>query len=365
MFQEPSGVWIMAYTTIDDPSAHFQAVIYTGNASSRSLTNDGNSDLQPDLVWTKKRNEAQNHCVTDSTRGVGNILFPDGADAESATQLLTSFDSDGFSINNNALVNDNTDTYVAWQWKANGGSRTTNTESGANPGGGYQANTTAGFSIVDYTGTGSAGTMAHGLGAVPECFIVKGRDGGASWRMYHHKLASDPETDAIKLDETGTPLDSDGFWNDTAPTSSVFSLGDNDNTNEDGTTYIAYLWKEIQGYSKFGSYEGNNNADGPFIYTGFKPAWVMVRNIDAIKVWYIWDNARDTFNQAHNSMQAQVDTNEFNDGTGATNHMDLLSNGFKLRAAGSSINPDAETLIYMAFAEQPFVTSGGVPCTAR
>jgi len=272
----------MAYTTIDDPSAYFQTLLYTGNATGRSLDNTGNSNLQPDWIWTKKRtNDAQNHCVTDSTRGVANILFPDNADVESATQLVTEFRTNGFGINTNALINDNTDTYVAWQWKANGGTRTTFTESGNNPAGGYQANTTAGFSIVDYVGTGAAGTIAHGLGAVPDFVVVKGRNIGAHWRVYHGSNTDAPETESFKLNADNATADYDGTWNDTAPTSSVFTVGADDNTNEDGKNYIAYCFAPIQGYSKFGTYTGNGNADGTFIYTGFKPAWVMSKESGA------------------------------------------------------------------------------------
>ena len=362
MHKEPSGVWIMAYTTINDPSAHFQTLLYTGNASSRSLTNDGNSDLQPDLVWTKKRNEAQNHCVTDSTRGVGNIIFPDASDAESATQLLTSFDSDGFSINNNALVNENTATYVAWQWKANGGTRTTNTESGNNPAGGYQVNTTAGFSIVDYTGTGATGTMAHGLGAVPHVMIVKNRETAGSWLVYHHKNTSAPETDILELQATNATYDSATYWNDTAPTSSVFTINTSNDANKDGEGLIAYIWTEIQGYSKFGRYTGNGSTNGPFNYCGFKPAMVMWKMTSSSGDWDIYDTARDTYNPAIKELLANATNAE---SSSSVLSMDILSNGFKLRTTNANGNANDGVYVFAAFAENPFVTSGGVPCTAR
>ena len=359
----------MAYTTIDDPSAHFQTLLYTGNATSRSLTNDGNSNLQPDLVWTKKRNEAQNHCVTDSTRGVGNIIFPDASDAESATQLLTSFDSDGFSINNNALVNDNTDTYVAWQWKANGGTTTTNDASSTGVGSEdtvYQANTTAGFSIVTWTGPSGSGvdTRAHGLGGVPHVILVKARSGTENWVMYHHKNTSAPETDVLKLNLTNATADEAGNWNDTAPTSTVFTTGDTGATNEDSKTYVAYIWKEIQGYSKFGTYEGNGDADGAFVYLGFKPAFVIIKNIDGTGDEWVMLTGKIATGTNSNPLTDALYANTSAAETG-TYTLDFLSNGFKLRHTSGATTTSGETYSYMAWAEQPFVSSKGVPCTAR
>ena len=356
----------MAYTAIDDPSAHFQTLLYTGNGSSQTMTNDGNSDLQPDFLWIKQRSGTENHYLGNSSLA-NKFLNSDRADTESTNaggKELT-YNSDGFAFaGSDSTWNGSSSTYVAWQWKANGGTRTTNTESGNDPGGGYQANTTAGFSIIDYTGTGSAGTMAHGLGAVPAVMIIKGRDIAGNWRVYHHKIASDPETDAIKLDETAAVLDSAGFWNDTAPTSSVFSLGDNDNTNEDGNTYIAYLWKEIQGYSKFGSYTGNGNVDGAFVYTGFKPAWVMIKATD-VDEWRIYDHKRaNAFNVINVRLKAHSNAAESQD----DNECDFLSNGVKIRSSSGGVGSDGQAYIYMAFAEQPFVTSddgGSIPCTAR
>tara|TARA_R100000008_G_scaffold81893_1_gene65572 strand:- start:21 stop:1091 length:1071 start_codon:yes stop_codon:yes gene_type:complete len=356
----------MAFTTIDDPSAHFQALIYTGNATSRSLTNGGNSDLQPDLVWTKKRNEAQNHCVFDSSRGVSKIIFPDGDDAEaSSPSVLTAFNSDGFSLSADALGNDNTDTYVAWQWKANGGTTTTNDASSTSVGtidSVYQANTTAGFSIITWTGTGSAGTIAHGLGATPSVMIVKNRSksAGESWMVYHHKNTSAPETDHLQLNTNNATSDNDVAWNDTAPTSTVFSVNNDDSTNDSGETFVGYFFKEIQGYSKFGSYTGNGNADGPFVYLGFKPKYFLLKNTAASQHWYVFDTARDTYNPSNSAMQVSGNAAQE---TGYD--MDFVSNGFKIRHADNAWNGSGNVFVYMAFAEHPFVSSGGVPCTAR
>ena len=200
----------MAYTTVDDPSKYFQSNAYTGNGGTRSIVNDGNSDMQPDWVWIKKRNDAQNHTMTDSSRAVANIIFPDVNDAESATQLLTSFNTDGYSLNNNALANGNSQTYATWQWKANGGTTLTNDASSTSIGSidsVIQANTDAGFSIITYTGTGSAATVAHGLSAVPHVLIVKKRNAADNWYVYHHENTSDPETDYLVLDTTDATAD--------------------------------------------------------------------------------------------------------------------------------------------------------------
>ena len=359
----------MAYTTIDDGSVYFQTTLYTGNAGALNIVNGGNSDLQPDLVWLKDRGATNSHRIVDSSRGVQKALRSNSADTEGTdTGLVTAFNSDGFSHNSTDTAwNGSGDTYIAWQWKANGGTRTTFTESGVNPGGGYQVNTTAGFSIVDYTGTGGNGTVAHGLGAVPHVMLFKCRSVGYHWIMYHYKNTSAPETDGIKLDETGATGDYIFYFQDTAPTSSVFTLGTSSpgdsGFNDDGATNIAYLWTEIQGFSKFGGYEGNNNSDGPFIYTGFKPAYFLVKNIDATSAWRIYSNKisnQNGFNDLDRLFYAN--TNEAESGTGHV--VDFLSNGIKIRGDNEDVN-DANTYIYMAFAEHPFVSSEGVPVTAR
>ena len=351
----------MAYTAIDDPSAYFQTTLYTGNAGALTITNGGNSDLQPDLVWLKDRTAANSHRLVDSSRGVQEAIRSNATSAEGTdTGLVTAFNSDGFSHNSTDTAwNGDGDTYVSWQWKANGGTRTTNTESGNDPGGGYQANATAGFSIVDYTGIGATGTMAHGLGAVPDLIIIKNREATDSWAVYHSANTAAPETDYLFLDTTVATADDATFWNDTAPTSSVFTVTTAHNVNADGETYIAYLWTGIQGYSKFGSYIGNGGTAGPFVYTGFKPAYVMVKLSSAVGQWAIADIERGL---------APSGEFLFADENGATNaasdNFDFLSNGFKPKAHYAAMNTNGATYIYMALAHQPFVTSGGVPCTA-
>ncbi len=357
----------MAYTTIDDPSAHFQTLLYTGDGNdNRNLVNTGNSDLQPDWIWNKRRDSTSNHFIFDSSRGTSKIIATDSNEAESTnTNQLQAFQTDGFQLGSDNGSNGSSRTMVAWQWKANGGTTTTNDASSTSVGtidSVYQANTTAGFSIVTYTGTGSAGTIAHGLGVAPTVIIGKDRDDTSQWFVQHPHFGA---THYGELDDTTAFADDANYFNDSTPTSTVFGIG-SDGATGGTTNYVAYCFAPIQGYSKFGHYEGNNNADGPFVYTGFKPAWIMIKNADTSgKVWFIWDNARDTHNVANHTVEANANSAEANTGTGATNYIDMLSNGFKVRQTGSHLNPDSETVIYMAFAESPFVSSKGVPTTAR
>ena len=351
----------MAYTTIDDPSAHFQTALWSGNDSTQSITNDGNSDMQPDWVWIKRRDgSAINHQAYDSSRGVTKNLVPNETQAEGTRSTgLTGFNSDGFSLGAGGAENASGNTFVGWQWKANGGSRTTFTESGDNPGGGYQANTTAGFSIVDFVGTGANGTVQHGLGVAPRLYIVKNRDRSANWQVYHEDNGN---THYIKLNTTGAKLDNHEIFNDTSPTSSVFSVGIDQSVNFNGEDHIAYVFAEIQGYSKFGSYTGIGNENGPFVYTGFKPAWLMIKRTEGSGYWVMLDNKRNTPNGTGKRLGSNATDAEY----GSTN-VDILSNGFKVRASNSDsdTNLDGGSYIYMAFAEHPFVSSKGVPVTAR
>jgi len=330
----------MAYTTIDDSSAHFQTKLYTGTGSSLALTNDGNSDLNPDLVWVKRRDGTYSHAMFDTTRGSTYRLISSSVGAEDTNaQYITSFNTDGFTAGTDANINGSNLTYVAWQWKKG---------------------TTPGFDIVAYTGNATARTISHGLGAIPKVIICKSRGSTKAethWMVYHHALAADAETDYLFLDTTAAAAD-DTVWNDTAPTSSVFSLGTQDSVNWNTATFIAYLFAEVQGFSKFGAYEGNGNANGPFVHCGFKPAFVMTKSVDSTSDWNIFDHKREGYNVDNDTLKANDDAAEL-----TTDMIDLLSNGFKLRIA---TDPNvAETYIYMAFAENPFVTSTGTPCTAR
>ena len=353
----------MAYTTIDDPSAHFQTKIYTGNGGSASITNDGNSNLQPDWIWIKRRtNVGSNHQLQDTSRGLSKAMESNSTSAEYDSVTLTAT-SDGFSMNSSAgSHNQSSNNYVAWQWKANGGTTSSNSDGSITST--VQANTTAGFSIITYTGTGSAATLGHGLGSAPEVVIVKSRSQGYSWIVYHKAAASDAHTDYLGLDDTDALIDFP-MWNDTAPTSTVFSVGTDVAVNNNTKNYVAYCFDEKQGYSKFGSYTGNDATDGPFVYLGFKPAWVIIKHVDGsaggTKNWYMYDNKRSPQNVNDNTLIANGNGTESEN---SAYDIDMLSNGFKIRNAEGPIN-NAASYIYMAFAEHPFVSSKGVPVTAK
>tara|TARA_Y100000741_G_scaffold325384_1_gene276857 strand:+ start:766 stop:1830 length:1065 start_codon:yes stop_codon:yes gene_type:complete len=354
----------MAFTTIDDPSAHHQTAIYTGSSSSVTVTNDGNSDLQPDWVWIKRRNSTNDHNIFDSSRGFTKRLWTNQNSAENTDDGTgVTVHSDGFATGTYwGDVNNNGSGFVGWQWKANGGTRTTFTESGNNPAGGHQANTTAGFSIVDYTGTGSAGTVAHGLGAVPHTIWVQNRDEGEDWAVYHRNTSAAGNDSYLRLNTNDGAATAGTVWNDTSPTSTVFTVGSNNKTNKDGVKYIAYCFTSIKGYSKFGDYQGNGNDNGPFVFTGFKPAWLMIKRTTANQ-WGIFDNTISPFNEIFANLDADSNSAE----NTATNYddMDFLSNGFRLREENDDINADGGAYVYFAFAEHPFVSSKGIPTTAR
>jgi hypothetical protein len=361
----------MAYTTIDDPSAHFQVTLYTGNSGDNAITNDGNSDLQPDWLWVKNRGDTQDHVVFDSSRGFNGdndslYLETNNTDAESHNDNdhLKSFNSDGFTMQGGSgRSNNNTVNFVAWQWKANGGTTTTNSAgaNGADHESVYQANDTAGFSIVTYTSDSASGDtiMKHGLSTAPTFMIHKSRSATGIWWVYHKELTNDGY---MHLESTNANQDgSTNVWRNTAPTSSVFKVGLNSiaSSNE---TMVAYCFAPIQGFSKFGIYTGNGNANGPFVYTGFEPSYLMMKRTDSAGEWLIYDNKRDPFNLRDTRLEAQ---DNFADSTGTTKVFDFLSNGFKCRGSDTDINADDGTYIYMAFAEHPFVSSKGVPTTAR
>ena len=350
----------MAYTTIDDPSAHFQIATWTGNTSApRSITNDGNSDLQPDLVWGKNRTTAgTDHELYDSNRGTGTSynLKPSSTAVEGTGTTygqLTSFDTDGFTVNaggtNDDFWNENGSEFVAWQWKANGGTTSTNTDGSITST--VQANTDAGFSIVTFTGTGSTATVGHGLGAIPAMIIQKNRDSTANWSVKHHKTTNN--YDFLNLNLTSTSTANDSIWTQTDPTTSVFSIGTATAINQSGQKQVCYCFAEKQGYSKFGTYIGNGNSDGPFIYTGFKPAFVIVKNTDATTSWRM--NGPDGVFLSADSTDAVYDS--------APGPIDRVSNGFKIRG-GDDLRASGGNFIYMAWAKNPFVTSTGVPTTA-
>ena len=347
----------MAYTTIDDPSAHFQTALYSGNGSNgHVITNDGNSDLQPDFFWQKRRNEARNHILIDTSRGGASYLASNStAAAGTDYTYVTSFNSDGFTLaSGDTSSNNASGTYVAWQWKANGGTTASNSDGSITST--VQANQDAGFSIVTYTGTGNTATVGHGLGVAPKIIIGKRRSQAANWWVGGSILTS-AQTLYLNLTNAIDNVGEAGIFNVT--TSTTFKLGTDTNRNAHNATNVAYCFAEKQGYSKFGSYVGNGNADGTFVYTGFKPAWVMTKETGAAGSWVIYDNKRDTFNPETKLFSAEAASEE-----ATYTQYDFVSNGFKFRSSGSE-NSNGNTHIYMAFAENPFTTSTGIPTTAR
>ena len=344
----------MAYTTIDKSDDYFNSVLYTGNGSTQSITG---VNFQPDFTWIKDRSDAFDHRLTDSVRGATKLLYSSltNAEATEATSL-TSFDSDGFSLGSANGVNTNADNHVAWNWLA-GGTGVTNTNGDITST--VSANTTSGFSVVTWTGAGSAGTVGHGLGAVPKFIITKKRNNTGNWACYHSSLGN---TKYIYLNGTGASATYSGFWNNTTPTSTLISLGTDDNVTGSGDNIIAYCFAEVKGFSKFGSYTGNGSADGTFVYTGFKPAWLMIKcTSSGTTQWRMYDDKRDTYNPVYKELNANTSDAE----NASTRYHDFLSNGFKMRDTNINTNGSGSTYIYMAFAENPLVTSGGTPTTAR
>ena len=360
----------MAYTTIDDPSAHFQIKLYSGNSTNNTaITNDGNSNLQPDFIWAKSRSNAHYHDLRDSTRGVTKRLASNDTGAESTKdQSYVSFDSDGFTLGDDTdsdgsalnTINTSSNNYVAWQWKANGGTTSSNS-SGTNITSTVQANTTAGFSIVTFTGTGNDGdSYGHGLSSAPELVIPKRRDGTTNWQGYAFD-GGNSQYWYFNLENAFASTSG----NSAASSSSVITTDGSGDSNPSGGTVVSYCFHSVKGYSKIGRYSGTGNADGAFVYTGFKPTWVLIKVTNSANHWIILDSSR-TDSSGGNSIdrwfRVNTDAAEV-DGSGVD--LDFVSNGFKFRSADNMTNNSGKDYFYMAFAEHPFVSSEGVPVTAR
>jgi len=385
-YQPPTGALALCTANLPDftpdvdddvPQDYFKAVTYTGNGTSQSITGVG---FQPDLVWSKPRSSGFN-IVRDSVRGSTYRLITDNTYAELSGSNYGTFSSNGFNLGSEGNVNSNNVNYIAWCWKSGGPPDLTSsptkpfakngvqyeTLSAANITAGtitptaMSVNTDAGFSIVKYVGVFANRTIPHGLNSVPEMIIVKNLDDSRDWVVYQHEMSSDPKTDHLHLNLTEA-VDDYPFWNDTAPTSTFFSIGAYSAVNRDGDSIIAYCWHSVEGYSKFGSYTGNGSTDGPFVYCGFRPAFVMIKcSSDTTTThtsWAMYDNARDSSNVMNKVLYANKSINEGYRGdasTAATDiYIDFLSNGFKVRSTKEEVNDDGETYIFMAFAEQPF-----------
>ena len=367
----------MAFTLIDDSSAEFQIATWTGNTSApRTITNDGNSDLQPDIVWAKNRTtNGTDHELYNSTIGTGTSgnLQPNNANGVGTGTTygqLTAFTTDGFTVNaggtNDDKFNENGSKFVAWQWKVGGGSTSTNND--GNMATTVQANTTAGVSLVFYDGDGTqtGKTAGHGLGAVPKMIISKDRDATSNvpgWRIYHQAIGA-----TKYLDFTTPAAGVFNDWDNTNPTTSVYSIGGAGGytpTNTNNTEYIALVFADVQGFSKMGRYTGNGDSNGAFVWCGFKPAFVMTKNTtNAGYDWTINDSKRDPVNEVDQFIWANNSSTEY-DGAGISLDMDFLSNGFTIKTSRAELNNNSAVYIFMAFAENPFVTSTGIPTTAR
>ena len=349
------------YTTITDPSAYFQTALYSGNGSTQSITNDGNSDLQPDWLWFKSRNSTQVHQLFDTSRGIAKSLRSNdnsGDNTDDPNDRLTAINSDGFSLGDDGNPNNGSNTYVCWQWKANGGTVANDTNGDITTS--VQANQTAGFSIATYTGNGGSNqSLGHGLGGDPEFVIFKDRDSSSAWRVFFK------ETGASKFFNINTTA-AENTSSNIFPShgSTTISVEQNDVMNKNSSNHIMYSWRSIQGYSKFGRYTANNNADGPFIYTGFTPKMVVIKKATAVGEWHVLDTERE---QDGNPIDKDLYwSGNYSEG-GSAQYTDFLSNGFKLRNAHTGTNGEntSEEFMYMAWAEHPFVSSEGVPVTAR
>jgi len=348
----------MAYSTISKPSLYFNTKLYTGNGSTQSITGVG---FQPDWVWIKSRGYAEDHQLTDAVRGVTKSIQSNLTTAESTfADGLTAFGTDGFSLGSKSDFNYNNDNLVAWNWKANGAG-SANTDGTINST--VSANTTAGFSIVSWTGTGANATVGHGLGSTPKMIIAKCLDNAKHWLVFHNSLDTNKNLYLNLTNAEDTP--SPEIYRKGSFTNNVFAIGAHDRINASSQSMIAYCFAEKTGYSKFGSYTGNGNANGSFIYTGFKPAWIMVKNTGVSCNWVMFDNKRSGFNVDNDEMSPNTNGGD-NDGQ-TYQYVDLLSNGFKWREASNNKNTSGDNFIYMASAEEPLVANvgQGIPATAR
>jgi hypothetical protein len=345
----------MAYTTVDNPELYFQTKLYTGNSGTNAITLDGSENMQPDWIWIKERGATGFHVLTDVVRGITKQLYTNDNQVENTNSFsITAIGSNGFTLGNRADVNNNSDTYVAWNWLA-GGTASSNTDGSITST--VSANTTSGFSIVSYSGTGSNLDFGHGLGAVPDWFMIKNRDVDQAWRVYHKSMGF---TKRLVLSETGAESASAVGLNGSPSSSLIYLDTSTDCTNASGQDYICYAFAEKKGYSKFGSYIGNGSTDGTFVYTGFRPAFVMFKSTSTTGGWEIHDNKRDTFNPSSKRLFPHLSNAEATE-----DYVDFVSNGFKFRTTDATGNTGGTTYIYMAFASEPFTTSTGIPCTAR
>ena len=351
----------MAYTDIDNPELYHQTKIYTGNGNDdRDIVFDvTDTSMEPNMLWSARRDSGDNISLYDSVRGDGKeFRTAESAGEYDRSDNIQALNSNGFQVGTDSQVNANSGTYVSWAWKA--GTAFSNDASATGVGSVDTAgtiNTTAGISLMGYTGVSGEQTIAHGLSAVPKFIMVKNRDSSENWRVYHHSIGAGAY---LKLNTTDAKTDDTGPFSNTTPTSTLVTMGGDDGTMHASEALIAYIFAEKQGYSKFGKYIGNGNADGPFVYTGFKPAWVLQKNISATQGWQLQDNKREGYNGDNDLLQPHTASAE-----SGVNRIDLLSNGFKVITTDAGQNSSGAIYVYAAFAENPFVNSNGVPGNAE
>ena len=347
----------MAYITFQ-PNDYFNTKLYDGTGSTNNITGVG---FQPDWVWIKKRSASGQHQLFDSVRGVTKRLYSDAGDAESTSATtLTTFGTDGFTVGSNSGINANGSNIVSWNWKAGTTSGISTNGSTTITPSAYSFDQSRGFSIVKYTGNGTAGAyLAHGLGAAPEIIFAKSTNlAGEPWQVYSKALGNDKR---LFLNLTNAET-SASEWNSTTPDSVNIRLGDGTHINSSGNTFIAYCFTPIQGFSSMGAYKGNGSTNGAFIYTGFKPAFIIFKRTSGTDNWVMIDNKRLGYNELNYGLFPNTTAVEQTD---SDNRFDLLSNGFKIRNSGGYTNTSGQDYLYMAFAEEPLVSSNGIPATAR
>ena len=340
----------MAYSTINKYSDHINTKLFTGNASAdNAITGVG---FQPDWVWLKDRVGTNNHSLYDSVRGVTKAIRTSTSGVETTTSGVTAFGADGFTVGDNAMGNA-ANAMVAWCWKAANGAGSSNTDGSITST--VSANTTAGFSIVSYTGTASTATVGHGLGVAPKMIIVKNLSSSENWGVWHTNLGED---EYLGLNQTNAQATNSAIWNSTYPTNSVFSIGNNARIGS-SADFIAYCFAEVAGYSKMGEYRGNETSDNAFVYTGFKSSFILIKNYGAIDNWMLFDNKREGYNVDNDALHPNL-----NDAEQTDNEIDILSNGFKIRNSNQETGHNGHKYLYMAFG-QPIISNSGVCATAR
>ena len=357
------------YTTINDGTVYYQGLSYAGNGGTAAQTYTGNSNMQPDLCVGRKTSASGDSWYwVDSTRGASRRLMSDNSLPEDGYGI-GSFNADGFTVTSSGNQNSSGQTYINFGWKANGGTTATNNVGSIQST--VQVNSTSKFSVVRWTGNGNSSTnIGHGLGVAPKMVIVKNTSENRDWGVWAKPIWDTNNAGRMYLNLTDQVQTSSGspWFQNLNTTASQFYVGDSINTNGNGDVMIAYCFAEVQGYSKIASYSGNGNVDGPFIYTGFKPAWFIIKRMDNAGNWTVFNNKSSSSNGSNEinySNDANANNAQETGGGGSVNDVDFLSNGIKIRSTNGDINASGNSVLYMAFAQNPFVTSDGVPTTAR